>query len=147
MFSLRRPGVIEVEGEGRQPYKSYKVDVHAETFVQGSGNLPVRSPGPHSFRIETRAGYPRTDAPVVTFTTATPWHINVYGHGQLCIGRWNGMTETLASLTVRTIRVLLLDKATFNFDSIANHSCEDFCRAHHEGLPKDFQLPCPDFDI
>jgi hypothetical protein len=147
MFSLRRQGEIEVEGEGRPPYKSYLVSVHADTFVRAKGGLPERSPGPHRFRIEARAGYPHADAPVVTFITAPPCHINVYEHGQVCIGHWNGVLETLASETVRTIRVLLLDKSTFNYDSIANRENEDFCRWRQEGLPEKFQITCPNFDI
>ena len=146
MYSLRRDGAIDVEGEGEQPYRSYKVTVYAETYVKpGEDDSPLLSKGPHIFRIEAKSNYPLKDAPIVNFISTPPAHVNVYAKGQVCIGRWNPR-ETLASETVRTLRVLFLDPATFNFDSAADHSCKDFCRGYSGGVPKDFPLPCPVFN-
>lgn len=146
MFSLRRDGQIEIEGEGPQPYRIYNVTVHAGTYVKpgNDDSAPVYSTGPHRFRIEAKADYPLKNAPIVQFTTAPPAHINVFEQGQVCIGRWNP-AETLASETIRTLRVLFLDPATYNYDSIADKDCRSFCNRYSGKIPDDFPLPCPIF--
>ena len=146
MFSLRREGLINVDGEGPQPYRTYIVKVFAETYVKpenGDGE-PQLSTGPHIFRIEAKANYPLKDAPVVQFLTASPAHINVFAKGQVCIGQWSPK-ETMASETVRTLRVLFLDPATYNFNSVADSNMRSFCGRHAGGIPDSFPLPCPVF--
>ncbi len=82
---------------------------------------------------------------MVKFISAPPAHVNVYASGQVCIGRWRS-DETLASETVRTLRVLFLDPATFNFASKADRDCESFCRGYKGGVPEGFPMPCPVFE-
>jgi hypothetical protein len=147
MFSLRREGKIEVAGKGEQPYRAYEITVYGETYVKDSDEnaQPVLSAGPHVFTIETKAGYPLKDAPIVNFITPPPAHVNVFNNGQVCIGQWNPR-ETLASETLRTIRVLFLDPATYNFSSPASERCKRFCAGYTGGVPADFPLPCPTFN-
>ena len=147
MYSLRRDGKIEVEGEGAKPFHSYKVTVFGETYVKpdDQNGKHYLSGGPHVFRIKVTANYPLKEAPVVSFLTQPPAHINVFRKGGVCIGRWKP-DETLASETVRTLRVLFLDPSTYNYKSIADKSCESFCRSYSGGIPKDFPLACPAFD-
>ena len=146
MFSLQRKGAIEIEGEGPQPYRVYKVTVFGETYIkpEDENSKPRLSSGPHVFRIEAKANYPIKDAPIVQFLTVPPAHVNVFGRGQVCIGQWSPK-ETLASETVRTLRVLFLDSATYNFDSVADNDMLDFCHGHKGGIPNGFPLPCPVF--
>jgi len=147
MYSLRRAGKIDVEGVGKEPYKTYKVTIYGKTYVKprDEDGEPELFDGPHVFRVEARANYPLKEAPVVTFTTRPPAHINVFRNsGQVCIGHWNP-TETLASETMHAIRVLFLDPSTFNFNSMADSSCKNFCSTYSGGVPGDFPIPCPAF--
>ncbi len=145
MFSLERQGYIKVEGEGPAPYRRYRVTVFAKTYVKQKDGAPILSEGPHVFCIEAGANYPLKDAPIVKFISTPPAHVNVYASGQVCIGQWRS-DETLASETVRTLRVLFLDPATFNYSSKADHECESFCRGYSGGIPEAFPMPCPVFD-
>ena len=140
MLSLAREGRITIAGEGGRPFRKYKVGVTVPSFIKGSF---VSSPGPHIFTVSAPAGYPITDSPVVSFVSGPVAHVNIHKNGNVCIGRF-GAADTLASITIRTIRLILLDPETFNFASMADSDCEDFCR----NLPKresslNFQIPAP----
>jgi len=147
MYSLRREGKIDVSGEGEEPFKKYNVTVYEGTYIKPAEECdePVFCGGPHTFCIEARASYPLKEAPLVVFTSQPPAHINVFRNsGQVCIGHWNP-TETLASETMHAIRVLFLDPSTFNFNSVADSSCKNFCSTYSGGVPGDFPIPCPAF--
>ena len=147
MYSLRRAGKIDVEGVGKEPYKTYKVTIYGKTYVKprDEDGEPELFDGPHVFRVEARANYPLKEAPIVTFLTRAPAHINVFrGSGQVCIGRWNP-ADTLASVTAHTMRVLFLEPSTFNFNSAADSGCKDFCCGYTGGAG-DFPIPCPTFN-
>jgi len=40
---------------------------------------------------------------------------------------------------------LFLEASTFNYNSVADSGCKDFCGNYSGGAPKDFPLPCPVF--
>jgi ubiquitin-protein ligase len=146
MRSLNVEGKIKIKPEGKPPYRTYTVKVFGRTYLKSDrdNGAPFLSNGPHIFSIRAPAKYPLTDAPIVTFASRPPAHINVYDGGQVCVGRWDPR-ETLASLTVRTIRVLFLDPATYNFKSVADSDCKTFCSGYAGAVPGDFILPCPAF--
>ena len=148
MRSLNAVGKIKVETEGKPPFRKYTVTVCGATYVKSAveDGEPERSSGPHIFMIRAPANYPLTEAPIVTFVSRPPAHVNVYRGGQVCVGAWSP-SETLASETVRTIRVLFLDPATYNFNSAADSNCKDFCKKYSGGVPKNFELPCPAFGV
>lgn len=141
MLALQTGECIKIKGLGERPYRKYRVTVVADSYLKG--DPPVPSCGPHSFTISAPADYPLGSAPIVHFESAPVAHVNIFTGGNVCIGAWSPR-ESLASETVRTIRLILLDPATFNFNSPADSGCVDFCRGlRGRTTHRRFRLPAP----
>lgn len=141
MLALRTEGFLDIQGIGERPHRQYRVTVHTDSYIKGAPPSP--SAGPHIFTITVPGGYPFGRAPAVHFESAPIAHVNVFTNGNVCIGSW-GPQETMATETLRTIRLILLDPATFNFSSPADSSCASFCRSR-QGCDdyRKVRLPAP----
>jgi ubiquitin-protein ligase len=140
MLSLNVPGFVEVKGLGKHPFREYEISVKGQSRLKNGA-----TGSEHVFRITAPLKYPVSDAPVVSMKSAPVAHINCFKNGNICIGRFTP-TDTLASVTLRTIRVVLLDPSTFNYSSKADSESEGHCRSLSKKWEAPFPLPVPKWE-
>jgi molybdopterin/thiamine biosynthesis adenylyltransferase/ubiquitin-protein ligase len=140
MLSLNVPGFVEVKGRGERPYREYEISVKGESRLKSGA-----TGSEHVFRIIAPPKYPVSDAPVVSMKSPPVAHINCFKNGNICIGHFTP-AETLASVALRTIRVVLLDPATFNYVSKADSESESHCRSLSKKWEAPFPLPVPKWE-
>ncbi|MDR1558726.1 MAG: ThiF family adenylyltransferase [Clostridiales bacterium] len=140
MDSLNVPGYVEVRGVGKHPYREYVVTVTAISHLKNGtdGNE-------HVFQITAPPGYPISDAPIVSMKSPPVAHVNIFKNGNVCIGHFTP-ADTLASVSLRTIRVVLLDPATFNYGSKADSESEGFYQSLPDKWEQPFPLPVPKWE-